>query len=168
VTVASLAEREARLDLDDLNYTRRRYDPSAAYAQSTVANLLFAFELQRRLAAAGSIVRSLAAHPGLARRNLLRAAAPTIRLRLSAIMQRVLGLPAEQAALPVLYAATMPVAGGAYIGPADSNRFVARPALVETSAAAQQQEPAAALWRLSEQLTGVHFGNADISKTPSY
>jgi len=70
VTVASGAHRGGSISLDDLNWTRRTYQRWAAYQQSKLANLLFTLELQRRLAAADSRVRALAAHPGYAATNL--------------------------------------------------------------------------------------------------
>ncbi|HEY4624738.1 MAG TPA: oxidoreductase, partial [Blastococcus sp.] len=70
VTVASGAHRAGVIDLDDLNWQRRRYSPERAYGQSKLANLLFTLELQRRLTEAGSAVRALAAHPGWAATNL--------------------------------------------------------------------------------------------------
>ena len=70
VTVSSGAHRMGRIVLDDLNWQRRRYQPWRAYGQSKLANLLFTLELERRLTAAGSTVRALAAHPGYAATNL--------------------------------------------------------------------------------------------------
>ena len=70
VTVSSNAHERGRIDLDDLNWERRPYRASQAYSDSKLANLLFTFELQRRLAAAGSSVRALAVHPGMVRTNL--------------------------------------------------------------------------------------------------
>src|SRR4051794_7547962 len=64
VTLSSPAHRIGRIRLDDLNWERRRYRRWAAYAQSKLADLMFAYELDRRLRAAGSTVRSIAAHPG--------------------------------------------------------------------------------------------------------
>ncbi len=160
ITTASLAHRESKLDLEDPNHRSRRYDPSAAYADSKLANLLFAFALQRRLTAAGSPVRSLAVHPGLARSNLLRDAVPTTHLRIGAVLQRRIGQSAEQGALPALYAATMDVPGGGHVGPNGLYQVRGKPKLVGSSKAAQDPETAAALWDLSERLTGVKYEEA--------
>jgi NAD(P)-dependent dehydrogenase (short-subunit alcohol dehydrogenase family) len=70
VTVSSNAHARGRLDLDDLNWHTRPYRTSQAYSDSKLANLLFTFELQRRLSASGSSVRALAVHPGMVRTNL--------------------------------------------------------------------------------------------------
>src|SRR5437763_9075478 len=70
VTVSSGAHRVGRIRLDDLNWERGRYQRWLAYGQSKLANLLFTYELARRLSAAGSPIRALAAHPGYAATNL--------------------------------------------------------------------------------------------------
>src|SRR3954453_1968850 len=70
VTVSSGAHRAGKINLEDLSWERRRYRRWPAYGQSKLANLLFTAELQRRLAAAGSDVRAVAAHPGYAATNL--------------------------------------------------------------------------------------------------
>jgi NAD(P)-dependent dehydrogenase (short-subunit alcohol dehydrogenase family) len=157
VTVSSQAHRQGRLRLDDLHAERGRYDASAAYAASKLANLLFAYELHRRLQAAGSPLRSLAAHPGLARSNLLHQAAPTLRLRITAFAQRHLGQPTAAGARPLLYAATADLPGGSYVGPDGFYQLRGHPTLVDSSAASKDPGAAAALWDLSEQLTGAAF-----------
>ena len=76
VTVSSMAHWPGRINFDDLNWKSRRYSPWLAYSQSKLANLLFTSELQRRLDAAGSPLRSLAAHPGYSHTNLQGASGP--------------------------------------------------------------------------------------------
>src|SRR6185312_723793 len=70
VTVSSLAHRGAGLDIDDLNFETRRYNPSAAYNASKLANLLFTFELNRRAGRAGRDLVAVAAHPGITYTNM--------------------------------------------------------------------------------------------------
>src|SRR6267154_4040839 len=115
VTVSSQAHYRARLDLDDLNWRSRRYQAMGAYSDSKLANLLFTLELQAQLTQAGSAVRAIAAHPGIARTNLAKRAG-----RPWPALDRYLGWlfnDAERGALPIEYAATHDVPGGSYVGP---------------------------------------------------
>jgi NAD(P)-dependent dehydrogenase (short-subunit alcohol dehydrogenase family) len=118
VTLSSGVHRMGRIDLSDPNFEHRRYQRWIAYGQSKLADLMFAYELQRRLLLAGSPVRSIAAHPGYAATNLQRhlgSAASTWQ----DWMQRI-GLVQNAAggARPTLYAATAPdLPGGSFVGP---------------------------------------------------
>lgn len=162
VTVSSGAHRMGQIELSDLNWDRRRYRPWQAYGQSKLANLLFTLELQRRLAADGSPVRALAAHPGFAATNLQTGisvrgrANPTVD-KVSGLMNRVLAQSDAQGALPTLFAATQDLPGASYVGP--DGRFEGRgyPTLVGRSAAASDLALARELWTRSEQLTGVGY-----------
>ncbi|MFC4062598.1 SDR family NAD(P)-dependent oxidoreductase [Planomonospora corallina] len=152
VTVASGLYRMGRLDLDDLA-AERRYSPGGAYAASKLANVLFGLELDRRLRAAGSPVRSLVAHPGMARTGLSREAALLPRA-----VQSALGfffrLPIGAAVAPILYAATEPAAlTGRHIGPGRPRR--PRPTFETFTGAAADTALAARLWDRSRLLTGV-------------
>src|SRR4051794_13781922 len=154
VTVASRAHEwpVARLDFDDLQLTNS-YERTAAYARSKLANILFAFELDRRLALIGAPVRSVAASPRLTATTfgppeLLR------RLRLRARLGRG-ALPVAVGALPILYAATAgDVAGGDYVQPATRG---GPPTRLRAAEPAYDQGVAARLWQLSEGLTGCTF-----------
>ncbi|MGH6657357.1 MAG: oxidoreductase [Actinocrinis sp.] len=150
VTLASQAERFARLDLDDLGWERREYKSSRAYAQSKLANLLFTAELQRRLEAAGSAVRAQAVHPGFVGTDIYRESGPVTRL-----MVRVLAQSPEQGALPVLYAAVADVPGNSFAGPSRLAHMRGAPQLIARSSTAQDAELARRLWTVSERLTGV-------------
>jgi NAD(P)-dependent dehydrogenase (short-subunit alcohol dehydrogenase family) len=159
VAVSSAVAQYGRLDLDDLQ-GEHRYCRWPAYAQSKLANLLFAFELDRRVAArAGSLV-SVAAHPGFSATNL-QAASPRRqghRWRAGAVTfgARLLGQPAAAGALPLLYAATAPdVRGGDYYGPDGPGSLRGLPTLVAPPRRALDSELAARLWAVSERLTGV-------------
>ena len=153
VTVSSQAHYRARLDLDDLNWRSRRYKALRAYSDSKLANLLFTFELQARLAQAGSAVRAIAAHPGVARTNLFtRARAPWPALG------RYLGWlfnDAERGAWPIEYAATHDVPGGSYVGPDGLGHIRGRPEIHRSAKAARDSETARRLWELSARLTGI-------------
>lgn len=161
VTVSSGLHRRGRIDLDDL-MGQQRYRPWGAYAQSKLANLLFAFELQRRVDAHGLPVASYAAHPGYASTNL-QSVGP--RMRGSRVGERfatwggaLLAQPASMGALPTLYAATAPgLAPASYVGPDGFLEQRGHPTLVSTIPAARDESLAAALWARSEQLVGVRL-----------
>ena len=156
VTVSSGMHHRGRIDFDDL-MGERTYNPTRAYAQSKLANLLFMLELQRRLDAAGADVRSVAAHPGFAATNLGHSSGWLTRLGVG-LGQRLFAQSAEVGALPTLYAATMPdVPGGAYIGPDGKGEQRGYPTRVPPSAQARDEADARRLWEISERLTGVHF-----------
>jgi NAD(P)-dependent dehydrogenase (short-subunit alcohol dehydrogenase family) len=150
VTVASQAERFARIDLDDLGWESRGYQGSRAYGQVKLANLLFTAELQRRLDAAGSGVRAQAAHPGFVATEIYRENG-----RMSALMVRLLSQSPEQGALPVLYAAVADIPGNSFAGPSHLAHMRGAPELIGRSATAKDTELARRLWTVSEQLTGV-------------
>jgi len=159
VTVSSPAHILGTIRFDDLQ-SERSYHKWLAYGQSKLANLLFAYELQRRLAAAGSSVISAAAHPGYAATNL-QAVGPQMEgsrlwVRIMVIANRVLAQSAALGALPEIAAATSPdVAGGDYFGPAGFLGQGGFPKRVQSSARSHDRAVAARLWAVSEQLTGV-------------
>ncbi|MCC3763386.1 SDR family oxidoreductase [Glycomyces sp. TRM65418] len=157
VTVSSLAHGRGRIHFDDLTGAER-YRPYAFYAQSKFANAVFGLELDRRLRAAGSPVRSLIAHPGLTRTRLV-ANGFTGPLRLvGSVIMRFATQPVEQGALPQLRAATDPNAqGGQYYGPHGRREYRGGPVLVDVIAPARDPETAARLWSVSEELTGVRY-----------
>ncbi len=157
VTVASGAHRIGKIQLDDLNWERRDYQRWGAYGQAKLANLLFTLELQRRLEAAGSKVRALAAHPGYAATNLQARTENPLQNRLMAIGNRVLAQSDEMGALPTLFAATQDLPGASYVGPDGFQEQRGHPTLVGRTAAASDPETARRLWELSEELTGVSF-----------
>ena len=117
VTVSSNAHKMGRMQLDDLSFERTRYSRWRAYGQSKLANLLFAYELQRRLTAAGSSVSSLAAHPGYSSTNL-QYRSESWHGKIVELVTPIIGQSPQQGALPTLYAATSPNAEpGGYYGP---------------------------------------------------
>jgi NAD(P)-dependent dehydrogenase (short-subunit alcohol dehydrogenase family) len=157
VTVSSGAHRMGRIDFDNLNW-ERKYRRWGAYGQSKLANLLFAFELDRRLQAAGSAVRSMAAHPGYAATNLQSAAAPRMDRMLMSATNLIFAQSAEMGALPTLYAATFPdLDGGVYIGPGGLFEQRGYPKRVGTTPEAKDEAVARRLWEVSEEMTGVRF-----------
>jgi NAD(P)-dependent dehydrogenase (short-subunit alcohol dehydrogenase family) len=157
VTVASGAHRMGKIVLDDLNWERREYQRWPAYGQTKLANLLFTLELQRRLTAAGSPLRAVAAHPGYAATNLQHRTEHRIQEALMSVGNRLMAQSDEAGSWPTLYAATQDVPPAAYVGPDGFQEMRGHPTLVGRSAAATDAEVAARLWARSEELTGVTF-----------
>jgi NAD(P)-dependent dehydrogenase (short-subunit alcohol dehydrogenase family) len=155
VTVSSGAHRIGKIRMDDLNW-EQRYQRWPAYGQSKLANLLFTFELQRRLAASGSSLRAVAAHPGYAATNLQSHTA-SIQDKIMAVLNKVIAQRADMGALPTLYAATQDIPGGSYVGPDGVGEQRGHPKLVGCTPAARDEAVAAQLWERSEALTGVAF-----------
>lgn len=155
VTVASSAHRWGGFDLDDLNWERRDYQPQKAYGQSKISNLLFTFELQRRLEGTG--LRAYAAHPGYAATNLQSHTGNALKHALMAIGNRVVAQSAEAGALPTLYAASQDLPAGSYVGPDGLGEYRGSPTLVGRTAIASDPELARRLWTESEAMTGVSW-----------
>ncbi len=155
VTLSSVAHKTGRINFEDLQ-SERRYNRWRAYGQSKLADLMTALELDRRLRAAGSTVKSIAAHPGYAATNLQSAGPPTLDRLLMAVTNATWAQSADRGALPPLYAATEPgLEGGIYVGPDGLGEFRGHPRLVSPSRAARDEQAAARLWAVSEELTGV-------------
>lgn len=166
VTVSSLAASQRNIDFDDAN-AKRSYKPMRSYGIAKLAQLMFAVELDRRSRGAGWGVMSNAAHPGLAKTNLLSGASyaagrPTLQARFARLSWRVLPfmwLDVDEAIKPTLYAAAAPdAAGGAYYSPRGFYETVGGGVtLAHMPRLARSDVDNDRLWRLSEQLTGVTF-----------
>jgi NAD(P)-dependent dehydrogenase (short-subunit alcohol dehydrogenase family) len=151
VTVSSWGHHLGVIDFDDLN-AEKNYDPGRAYAQSKLANLLFTYELQRRLEGAGVDTLATAAHPGWTATNL------PVHWRMIRIFTPLIGQTPEMGALPTLYAAVGPdVKGGEYFGPRSWLGLRGYPIKVRSSDRSYDTEVAARLWTVSEMQTGVHY-----------
>ncbi len=152
VTVSSTAHRiQARINFDDLQ-SERSYSRAGAYSQSKLANLMFTYELQRRLSGTATTI-AVAAHPGLAATELTRHS-PAI----AAVLVRVISQKAAMGALPVLRAATDPgVLGGQYYGPGGFVGARGYPKLARSSRQSHDAAIQRRLWTVSEELTGVTF-----------
>jgi NAD(P)-dependent dehydrogenase (short-subunit alcohol dehydrogenase family) len=164
VTVASQAHRMGSIDFDDLQ-GERGYERWRAYGQSKLANLLFAFELQRRADAAGVELLSVAAHPGYAATHLQAVSGehrgnPLTRLvdrGVNAVLNLVVAQSDRAGALPTLYAATEPVPPASYAGPDGIGEWRGSPQIVFAAGKAYDEASAARLWEVSEELTGVTY-----------
>jgi NAD(P)-dependent dehydrogenase (short-subunit alcohol dehydrogenase family) len=155
VTVSSSMHRSGSIDLDDLNWERRPYNATRAYGQSKLANLLFSLELQRRLADAGSRVRSMAAHPGYAATNLQGRSGSWLTDGGMKLGNLVLAQSDERGALPTLAAAVQDLPGGSYLGPDGFQELRGYPTLVGRTPSASDPKLARRLWEESARLTGV-------------
>lgn len=165
VTVSSIAHRGATMDFDDLEW-ERGYEPWPAYRRSKLANLLFGFELDRRLKRAQAPAMSVMVHPGIANTNLFRAgpgSAKGLRALIERrfavpLIMRVFGQSDAQGALPTLCGATSPaIESGRFYGPDGFREMKGYPVEVRAEAQAYDEELARRLWEISEQRTGVQF-----------
>jgi NAD(P)-dependent dehydrogenase (short-subunit alcohol dehydrogenase family) len=150
---------------DDL-HGERKYGKWSAHGQSKLANLLFTYELQRRLAAKHVSTISVASHPGYAATNLQfegpRMQGSKLLELQNKIMNQFLSQTAEMGALPTLYAATSPdVRGGDYIGPSSFAELWGAPRKVSSNKRSHDVNDARQLWELSEKLTGVRYEALD-------
>jgi NAD(P)-dependent dehydrogenase (short-subunit alcohol dehydrogenase family) len=153
VTLSSNGHRMGRIDFGNLQW-EHAYRRPAAYGRSKLANLLFTYELQRRLAAAGAATAALAAHPGTSRTELTRHLPAWMRAGALVVPNQ----SSAMGALPTLRAATDPCArGGEYYGPAGFGEFTGPARRVESSARSRDGEAARRLWDESERLTEVTY-----------
>ena len=158
VTTSSNGHKGGRIDFDDLHSERKRYAKWRAYCQSKLANLLFAYELDRRVRAAGTDLVSVAAHPGYSATHLTDNAGGRLWTGLVSIGNRLFSQSDAAGALPQLYAATMPeVVGGAYYGPDGFQELSGAPQLTVSTRRSRNEADAARLWSLSEEATGVTY-----------
>jgi NAD(P)-dependent dehydrogenase (short-subunit alcohol dehydrogenase family) len=155
VVVASTAQNFGRIDFDDLNWERRSYRAWRAYGQSKLANMMFALELDRRLAALGIDVRVVAAHPGWTATDLQRTTG------LVRFFNPLLAMKPVDGALPSLRAAVDPDArGGSYWGPSSFQEISGPPDLARIPARARDEAVSSRLFDVSERLTGLSFPKA--------
>jgi NAD(P)-dependent dehydrogenase (short-subunit alcohol dehydrogenase family) len=149
VSVTSQLHRQGRLDVADLDWRTRRYAPMQAYRDSKLAVVLLSLELQRRLGAAGSPVRSLLAHPGIARTGLAAHSRAGAINRLGFLLN-----DAEHGALPTLFAATQDLPGNAYVGPDGPGSIKGYPVVRRPGRKGRDVQLAERVWAAAEALTG--------------
>ncbi|WP_243057592.1 oxidoreductase [Nocardioides sp. SR21] len=157
VVISSDAHARGEVDLDDLDWQRRRYKPFRAYRASKLANLLFLLELDRRLRETGSSVRAVGAHPGSTATSITGNTGNRFKTWVGSWGHKLAGMPVERGALTTLYAATVDVPGNTYIGPDGFLEMRGWPTEVGRSATARDTVLARGLWERSEELTGVRF-----------
>jgi NAD(P)-dependent dehydrogenase (short-subunit alcohol dehydrogenase family) len=170
VTVSSEGHQRGEMNFEDLQFHSRRYRADAAYCQSKLANLLFTYELDRRLSQAGAGTVALACHPGLVLTNLYKTRSRLNRAQFSPHLRWLNSGTVQSAAmgaLPALRAAVASDAlGGEFYGP-PGRGYVGYPVRVESSSRAHIVADQARLWEMSEELTGVHYGLARVHPHPS-
>ena len=162
VWLSSVLHRGGRLDLADPSFRHHRYNPWRAYSATKLADLMLAYELQRRLTLARSNVRSYAAHPGYAQTGLQRhnpALGWPVLHQVESLLK--LAQSADAGAWPILYAATAPdLPPGCYVGPSGFGELSGPPRIVGSSPASHDRDSQRTLWALCEGLTGTTLGLA--------
>tara|TARA_Y100001972_G_scaffold127014_1_gene182485 strand:- start:3280 stop:4191 length:912 start_codon:yes stop_codon:yes gene_type:complete len=156
VMVSSLSHRRSHIRFDDLHF-KKGYKEFAAYAQSKLACLMFAYQLDKKLRSKGYQTKALAAHPGVTLTELIDHFSLFVKF-LARIISPLLFSSTEKAALPLLRAALDPKAkGGEYYGPNGFREYQGAPELVDSSAASKDSSAQEKLWEISEDLTQVQF-----------
>ena len=151
VSVSSIAHKAGKIQFDDLNF-ENNYNKTRAYGQSKLANLLFTYELQRKLEKSGAATIAVASHPGWTQTNLQRHSA------LGRILNPIMGQLQEKGAWPTLMAATHPETNGSdYYGPEGFMEMKGHPKKLRSNAKSHDKDVAARLWKLAEVLTVVKF-----------
>jgi len=153
VMVSSREHRSGALDLDDLGWERRPYRPFQAYGDSKLADLLFMRELDRRLRAERSTLRAVAAHPGASATKITGGSGNPVVTAIGYYGQKLVGMPAWRGALCTVYAATMDVPSGTYVGPHGRTELWGWPAPARMSRKADDAALAQALWERSLELS---------------
>jgi NAD(P)-dependent dehydrogenase (short-subunit alcohol dehydrogenase family) len=161
VNQSSMAHEDAEIDFDDL-MGEENYSKWGAYGQSKLANLLFTYELDRRLKEKDIEVESVGCHPGVSDTNLFRVGPKMehskLKLYFGKIFSKILGQSPDKGCLPMVYAATSEdIKGGEYIGPDGFKQMRGYPEKQESSEASHNREDAKELWERSEELTNVKF-----------
>jgi NAD(P)-dependent dehydrogenase (short-subunit alcohol dehydrogenase family) len=155
VVLSSNAHKTGRINLDDLQ-SEHKYGRWAAYSQSKLANLMYAYEFARRAKTADSPILVAAAHPGYAATSL-QAKTESWQDHLMQVGNAILAQSAEAGAWPTLYAATEDVPSGTYVGPLGLGQLRGHPGPVSSTKASKDAAVAAKLWDISEELTGVTY-----------
>jgi NAD(P)-dependent dehydrogenase (short-subunit alcohol dehydrogenase family) len=161
VNQSSMAHKDAEIDFNDL-MGEDDYSKWGAYGQSKLANLLFTYELDRRLKEKNIDVESVGCHPGVSDTNLFKMGPKMehskLKLYLGKLFSKVLGQSPDKGCLPMVYAATSEeIEGGEYIGPDGFKNMRGYPEKQESSKASHNEEDAKKLWERSEELTGIEF-----------
>ena len=161
VNQSSMAHEDGEIDFDDL-MGEEDYSKWGAYGQSKLANLLFTYELDRRLNEKDIDVESVGCHPGVSDTNLFKIGPKMehskLKLYFGKIFSKILGQSPNKGCLPMVYAATSEeIEGGEYIGPDGFKTMRGYPEKQESSKASHNRKDAKKLWERSEELTGIEF-----------
>lgn len=170
VTVSSITHRRGRIHFDDLTL-EHGFTHEAAYAQSKLANLMFAYALGRRLRALGGSTISVSAHPGGTRTSVLRDRTRGVRLVYNPALRPVTSLftqDATRGALPTLRAALDPeVSDGDFYGPGGRFELVGAPVKVRSAGRARDEDAQERLWSIAEELTAVAYPAVPLNDAPA-
>jgi len=151
VTITSIAHFNGDINFDDIN-SEKNYNRMGAYRQSKLANLLFAYELQRQLTGSGKRTLSVAVHPGISSTGIVKLPPLLEKLKDAVLMSPVKG------AFPTIMGATdISLKGGEYIGPKGFRQAYGLPVVLESSPLSHDHELATRLWKLSEESTGIRL-----------
>lgn len=161
VSISSTAHKSGNVQFDNLMYDGGNgYSALGAYGRSKLANLLFTFELQKRLTASGASTLAVAAHPGGSKTNLSRHVEGKLLFKILGPILNLMMQEADGGALPTLRASVDPQAkGNDYFGPSGFGEMRGSPILVKSTEAARNGADAAELWKWSEELTGIRYLN---------
>ncbi|HEX2913038.1 MAG TPA: oxidoreductase [Chloroflexia bacterium] len=165
VTTSSMLHRPGKINFADL-HGKTGYNPSKAYSQSKLANLLFAYELQRKFEASKASAISVASHPGYSATNLQMTGpqleGSAMKMQVMKVSNRLFAQSSAMGALPTLYAATaQEVRGGDYVGPVGLMEMRGYPGVVRSNELSYDKELAQRLWTVSEELTGVTYSSLE-------
>jgi hypothetical protein len=154
-----MAHKQGKMDFDNLLFENGKgYSPIKSYGRSKLLNLLFTYEMQRRIEAAGIKSISVAAHPGVSNTNLARFLEDKLIFKILKPMMMPFMQSQDMGALPQIRASVdVNVKGGEYYGPDGFNEMKGFPVLVKSNAASHNFEDARKLWEVSEKLTGIKF-----------
>jgi NAD(P)-dependent dehydrogenase (short-subunit alcohol dehydrogenase family) len=157
VNVSSGAHKNGTMDFSNLQFENGKdYTPMKAYGRSKLSNLLFTYELQRKLEAANKETIAAAAHPGIAKTNLANHLMGKFMIKILSPLFKMIAQDPAMGALPQIRASVDPtVKGGEYYGPDGKKEYKGYPVLVPSNEASHSLEDAASLWEESEKLTGV-------------
>lgn len=159
INISSLAHKGGTFDFEDLLYKNgKSYDPMKSYRRSKMANLLFTYELQRKLAVAQSDTMAIAAHPGVSMTNLANHLKGSFMFKIFELIGGFISHDPAKGALPGIRASVDPtVQGGEYYGPDGMMEMKGNPVKVASNKASHNRQDAQELWKVSEQMTGVKF-----------
>ena len=165
VNISSRGHRSGSVDFDNLMYQDGKdYSPRGAYNRSKLANLLFTYELQRRLESIDATTIAVAAHPGISNTDIADDLLTKWYLKMTGSLVKMMLQNAAMGALPIIRAAVDPnVKGGEYYGPEGYSAIRGYPVLEKSTDASHNAYDAKKLWQVSEDLTGVNFGPLDES-----
>jgi len=159
VNVSSGAHKRGEMDFSNLQFENGRdYSPMKSYGRSKLSNMLFTYELQRKLEAANKETIAVAAHPGVATTNLARHMEGKFLFKILTPLFKMMAQDQAMGALPQIRASVDPeVKGSQYYGPVGKNEFKGYPVVVSSNEASHNTGDAAKLWEASEKLTGVNY-----------